>query len=97
MQEEEEEAYPLVSLGIPKLHDDLWLSLQMTNNVVCCWKPIKNVIYVKFLFSVQNDEVQCEKQQCPNLQGCFLIVSGLKHGCCDVCKGIFIYFVCLSL
>lgn len=32
--------------------------------------------------------MECEKQQCPSLQGCFLIVSGQKEGCCEVCKGM---------
>lgn len=31
--------------------------------------------------------VECEKQQCPNLQGCYLIMPGVKQGCCEVCKG----------
>ncbi|CAG7733363.1 unnamed protein product [Allacma fusca] len=31
--------------------------------------------------------VECEKQSCPSLQGCSIIPSDEKDGCCEVCKG----------
>ena len=44
-----------------------------------------SILYSPYYF--QGGRVECEKQSCPSLQGCFLIVSGQKDGCCEVCKG----------